>query len=61
MGCGCKKTPLQRLEQKISTRGWARLAPSETAIIDAFIFDKLGVYPTSVSERIELYTKSKNI
>lgn len=61
MACGCKKTPLEKIEQKIATRGWTRLANSENAIIDAFIFDKLGVYPNSVSQRIELYTKSKNI
>lgn len=59
MGCGCKRTPLQKLEQKISVRGWGRLAPSETAIIDAFIHDKLGIYPSSLDERYELYTKAK--
>lgn len=61
MPCSCKKTPLQKLEQKITTRGWTRLAPSETAIIDAFIFEKLGEYPTSASNRIELYQKAKSI
>ena len=59
MGCGCKKTPLQKLEQKIAVRGWGRLAPSETAIIDAFIHEKLGIYPSSLDERYELYSKAK--
>jgi len=36
-----------------------RLAPSETAIIDAFIYEKLNIYPTSVEERIDLYKKAK--
>jgi len=61
MGCGCKKTPLQRIESKIQTRGFTKLAPSETAVLDAFIFDKLGEYPTSASNRIELYQKAKTI
>jgi len=59
MGCSCKKSPLQRLEQRIATRGMTRLAPSETAIIDAFIYEKLNIYPTSVEERIDLYKKAK--
>jgi hypothetical protein len=61
MGCGCKKTPLEKLEQKISTRGWTRLYPSETAIIDAFIYEKLNIYPTNVDDRIELYKQAKAV
>lgn len=58
-GCSCKKTPLQKLEQRISVRGWDRLAPSETAIIDAFIYEKMNIYPSNPEERIELYKKAK--
>ncbi len=58
-GCSCKKSPLQKLEQRISVRGWDRLAPSETASIDAYINEKLGVYPSDNKERIELYKKAK--
>ena len=59
MGCSCKLSPLEKLERKLATRGWNRLYPSETAIIDAFIFDKLSTYPSSPEERYDLYRQAK--
>lgn len=57
--CSCKLSPLEKLERKLATRSWSKLYPSETAIIDAFIFDKLSVYPTTQDERYDLYRKAK--
>ncbi len=61
MGCGCKQTPLQRVETRIKSRGWAKLYPSEIAVIDAFIHNALNQYPTSTSERITLYSDAKKV
>lgn len=61
MGCGCRRTPLQRVESRIQSRGWTNLYPSEIAVIDAFIHNKLNQYPTSPSERITLYTEAKKV
>lgn len=46
---------------RLTTRGWNRLAPSETAILDAFIHDKLGEYPTTADERYRLYQAAKQV
>lgn len=59
--CSCKRTPLTRVESRIQARGWTNLMPSEVAVIDAFIYEKLNVYPTSMSERISLYTDAKKV
>jgi hypothetical protein len=61
MGCGCKQTPLQRVETRLKSRGWTNLYPSEVAVIDAFIHNALGQYPTTASERISLYTDAKKV
>lgn len=59
--CKCRATPFEKLEMRLTTRGWNRLAPSETAILDVFIHDKLGVYPTTTDERYDLYRKAKQV
>jgi hypothetical protein len=60
MGCGCRKSPLQRVDARIATRGWTYLANSELGLVDSFIHEKLNVYPTSMSNRIELYSQAKS-
>lgn len=61
MGCGCKGTPLQRVEIRITSVGWNKLMRSELAVVDSFIFQKLNVKPTSMEERITLYTQAKQV
>lgn len=61
MGCGCKKTPLMRIEARMVGSGWAKLANSELGVIDAFIFDKLGLYPNGMAERISMYGDAKKL
>lgn len=61
MGCGCKGTPLQRVEIRITSVGWNRLMKSELAVVDSFIFQTLGVRPTTPEERISLYTQAKQV
>jgi hypothetical protein len=61
MGCGCKQTPLQRLEQRIRSWGWVQLTPPYLRIADEFIFGKMGVLPKDMNERIDLFNKSKDI
>jgi hypothetical protein len=57
--CSCKMTPLQRVEKRIQSVGWTRLANSELGLVDIFIQQKLGEYPSSPSERIEMYSRAK--
>jgi hypothetical protein len=52
-------TPLQRVEKRIQSGGWTRLANSELGLIDIFIQQKLGEYPSSPSDRIEMYNRAK--
>jgi len=53
-------TPLQKVERRIQSSGWERLSPSETKIIDAYIFGRLGgITPSTPEERIELYGRAK--
>jgi hypothetical protein len=58
--CNCKRSPFQRVEARIQSRGWSVLSASENALIDAFIHNKLNQYPQSVEERISLYIQAKN-
>lgn len=60
MGCGCRQTPLQRVERSIQTRGWGNLTGSEMVVIDEFIFSKLGVRPSTNEERPDLYGQAKS-
>ncbi len=57
--CSCKLTPLQRVEKRIQSSGWTRLANSELGLVDIFIQQKLGSYPQTPSERIEMYNRAK--
>ena len=57
--CSCKMTPLQRVEKRIQSGGWTRLANSELGLIDIFIQQKLSEYPNSPSERLEMYNRAK--
>jgi hypothetical protein len=59
MGCSCKQTPLQKVERRIQSSGWTRLANSELGLIDIFIHTKLGEYPSNPTERIEMYNRAK--
>jgi hypothetical protein len=57
--CSCKQNPLQKVEGRIASRGWAQIANSELRLIDQFIFSKLGVLPSTQEERIEMYGRAK--
>jgi len=59
MSCSCKKTPLERTERKIQYWGWDKLAPSDIKVIDNFIFSKLEQSPSTMDERINLYSIAK--
>lgn len=61
MGCSCGKSPLQKLDARIRSWGWVQLTPSYLRIADEFIQEKLGVLPSNMEERIDLYKKAKNI
>lgn len=61
MGCSCGKTPLQKLENRLRSWGWANLTLSYLKIADDFIFGKLGVLPTDMDNRIELYKQAKEL
>jgi len=50
-----------RIEARMVGSGWAKLANSELGVIDAFIFDKLGVYPNGMAERISMYGDAKKL
>jgi hypothetical protein len=59
MGCGCKLSPLEKVDKRIQAVGFNRLAVSEIRLIDNLIMAKLGVSPTTAQERIELYGRAK--
>lgn len=59
MGCGCKLSPLEKVDKRIQSVGFGRLAVSEVRLIDNFIKDKLGLIPQSNQERIDLYGRAK--
>jgi len=59
MGCGCKLSPLEKVDKRIQSVGFGRLAVSEIRLIDNLIKDKLGLMPTSQQERIDLYGRAK--
>jgi hypothetical protein len=52
-------TPLQRVEKRIQSGGWSRLGNSELGLVDIFIQQKIGEYPSSPSERIEMFSRAK--
>jgi len=52
-------TPLQKIERRIQAGGFDRLAPSELVILDQFIFDKIGVKPSNMEQRKEMYGRAK--
>ena len=57
--CSCKMTPLQKVERRIQAGGFDRLAPSELVILDQFIFGKLGIQPSNMEERKDLYGRAR--
>lgn len=57
--CSCKMTPLQKVERRIQAGGFDRLANSEIAILDDFIFSKIGVRPRDIEERKAMYGRAK--
>jgi hypothetical protein len=59
MGCGCKLSPLEKVDQRIKSVGFQRLAVSEIRLIDNFIMSKLGEVPNTPQERIDLYGRAK--
>jgi hypothetical protein len=59
--CSCKHTPLQKVEARIASRGWGSIANSELKLIDQFILLKLGVVPSTLQERIDMYGNAKSI
>ena len=61
MGCSCGKTPLQKLENRLKSWGWAQLTPSYLQIADEYIQSKLGKLPKDMDERIDLFNQAKNI
>jgi len=52
-------TPLQKVERRIQAGGFDRLAPSELVILDQFIFGKIGIQPSNMEQRKELYGRAK--
>ena len=61
MPCGCKASPIKRVEIRITSVGWNKLMRSELAVVDSFIFQKLNVSPSTMEERISLYTQAKQV
>jgi hypothetical protein len=59
MGCGCKLSPLEKVDKRIQVVGFNRLALSEIKLIDNFIMNKLGQSPTTPQDRIDLYGRAK--
>lgn len=57
--CNCKMTNLQKVERQIQIRGIESLAPSQTSILDAYIFSRIGQTPSNVEERKEMYVRAK--
>ena len=53
-------TPLQKVERRLTSSGCSRLANSELAIVDDFIFSKLGVRPSSQEDRQNKYGDAKS-
>jgi hypothetical protein len=58
--CSCKQSPLQKVEMRLSIKGWNKLANSELKLIDQFIFTKLGLSPSTQEDRVELYGRAKS-
>jgi len=60
-GCSCKKSTLEKLEMRLRSWGWANLTIPYLKIADDYIFSRLGVLPTDMDNRIELYKKAKEV
>jgi hypothetical protein len=60
MGCGCKLSPLDKVDKRLQSSGWNRLTLSEFKLIDNFINEKLGTRPNTPDERIDMYGRAKS-
>jgi hypothetical protein len=62
MGCACKNnTPLNRLETRLRSRGWAGMSASDYKFLANFIKEKLGVEPKDDQEIQILYPQAKKV
>lgn len=59
--CNCRQGPLERTERYIRTNGWSKMVGSQMEVIDEFIFNMLGVRPSTNEERPDLYGQAKSI
>lgn len=57
--CSCKQTPIQRLETRLKSRGWADMRQSDYNLLKQFIIDKLGVVPENDEQIRNLYPEAR--
>lgn len=58
--CNCKQTPLDKVERYLRANGWARISGSQMQVIDEFIFNTIGLRPTTNEDRPDLYGSAKS-
>jgi hypothetical protein len=57
--CSCKRTPIQRLETRLKSRGWADMRQSDYNLLKQFIIDRLGVVPENDEQIRNLYPDAR--
>ncbi len=57
--CSCKMTPIQRLETRLKSRGWADMRQSDYNLLKQFIIDRLGVVPENEEQIRNLYPDAR--
>lgn len=57
--CSCKMTPIQRLETRLKSRGWADMRQSDYALLKQVIIDRLGIVPENEEQIRNLYPQAR--
>jgi hypothetical protein len=52
-------TPIQRLETRLKSRGWADMRQSDYNLLKQFIIDRLGVVPENEEQIRNLYPDAR--
>lgn len=60
MACGCKD-PIKKLEARVMSRGFEAMSNSDVMMMNNYIHSKLGVIPTNIQERKDLFAQAKKI
>jgi len=60
MACSCSD-PIKKMEARVLSRGFEKMSNSDIRLMDNYIYDKLGVRPTTIDERKNLYAEAKKV